>query len=72
MVAGQLAESLDDPRSVVVVEWAKAVGHVLPDKRIIIEFEPVKTSADERQITIHYPGSFAPTIEKTRNDWSLS
>ena len=34
IMADELAEVAGDPRTVVVVEWADAVQHVLPDRRL--------------------------------------
>ena len=39
VVADELAEVVGDPKIVVVVEWADAVRHVLPDKRLSIKIE---------------------------------
>lgn len=69
VVASQLAESLDDPDAITVVEWAKAVAHVLPQNRLVIEFKPMTISPDEREITLSYPESYAFLIEKLQNDW---
>lgn len=69
VVAMQLAESLEDPKAITVVEWAKAVEHVLPDQRIVIEFAATKTSPDERQITITYPEKLEPLIKKVQTEW---
>ena len=34
LMADEIAEIVDEPDSVVVVEWAEAVQHVLPDERL--------------------------------------
>ncbi|MBX4197516.1 tRNA (adenosine(37)-N6)-threonylcarbamoyltransferase complex ATPase subunit type 1 TsaE, partial [Candidatus Saccharibacteria bacterium] len=51
----QLAESLSNPKAVVIVEWPDIVKDVLPDGRLSIEINMVAASPDERQLIFHYP-----------------
>lgn len=72
IMAEQLAESLGDPKTITVVEWGKVIENVLPAERIVVEFKPMASSVDERQITINYPESAAVVIERLENDWHKS
>lgn len=51
LMSQELAEVLDDPQAVVVVEWAHAVNDVLPDDRAVIRIS--NTGETTRDITIH-------------------
>ncbi len=62
MVAHELAEVLEDPKAVVVVEWGDVVSDVLPEKRLTIEFARVKSGEDHRKITISYPESLSYVV----------
>ena len=50
----ELAESLHDPCTITVVEWAETVGAVLPDKRIIVRFTSDPDS-ESRDIALSIP-----------------
>jgi tRNA threonylcarbamoyladenosine biosynthesis protein TsaE len=39
----ELAESVQDPHTITVVEWAETIAAVLPDNRIIIRIAPEPT-----------------------------
>ena len=58
----ELAEVLDDPKAVVVVEWAAVVGDVLPAKRVTLTI--TTTGENERQIAISLP----PQLRYIRGD----
>jgi tRNA threonylcarbamoyladenosine biosynthesis protein TsaE len=70
VVADQLAESLDDPKVVTVVEWSDIVEDVLPEGRLVIEFHPVETDPDERAIHFHYPEKQANLIRELETKWT--
>lgn len=53
LMVHELAEYLDDPHSVVVVEWGDLVQSVLPANRLTIRL--ARQGETERQITMHYP-----------------
>lgn len=58
-----LAETLEDPRAAVVVEWAAAVRSVLPGKRVIIH---ITASGDHgRRFELSYPRSLSYLIPGT-------
>lgn len=64
VVADQLEESINDPKSVTVVEWADNVQDVLPDERYCIEFQPLQNDPKGRLIHIHYPEKYAAAIRQ--------
>lgn len=57
LMAQELAEVLDDPSAVVVVEWAAVVGNVLPSERLSIYI--TATSENDRTFNITLPSSLA-------------
>jgi tRNA threonylcarbamoyladenosine biosynthesis protein TsaE len=72
ILADQLAESISDPKAVVVVEWADIVEDVLPKDRISIKLEPTVADELERMITIEYPESKRPIIAGIELQWQES
>lgn len=72
VVADQLAESLNDPKVVTVVEWSNIVKDVLPTIHIVIEFEPVHSDADERKISINYTDKLAGQVREVETAWGKS
>jgi tRNA threonylcarbamoyladenosine biosynthesis protein TsaE len=69
---GILKDQLDEAllgNSVIVIEWADIVKDVLPNDRISVEFRPVASSSEERQITITYPESRHDQIAEVENRW---
>ncbi len=69
VVADQLAESLNDPKVITVVEWSDIVKDVLPENRLTIELKLTEKSEDERQITITYPESRADVVKSVETAW---
>ncbi len=61
LVAHELHDALNDPKTTVVVEWANVVKDVLPDSRLTIVFEP--TSETGRKITVNYPSELNYLVE---------
>ncbi len=51
----ELADILGDSHVVIVVEWADAVRHVLPEQRLIIQI--ASSGESTRTITFSYPAS---------------
>jgi tRNA threonylcarbamoyladenosine biosynthesis protein TsaE len=49
-----LAESVDDPRAVTIIEWADTVAEVLPAEHILINIEYEK-DGEGRMLTITIP-----------------
>jgi tRNA threonylcarbamoyladenosine biosynthesis protein TsaE len=69
ILADQLAESVNNNKTVVAVEWADIVEDVLPAQRLSIEFKPTANDPDERQITIKYPPSERQLITELETQW---
>jgi len=53
LIANELAEIIGDPRAVIVVEWARAVQHVLPSVRLKVHIE--QTPDGSRRLTLQAP-----------------
>ncbi len=60
IMASELAESIDQPDVVTIVEWAKAVESVLSSDRIRVAISA--TSDEERQVEITAQGSRSARI----------
>lgn len=69
IMADQLAESLENPNAVTIVEWGDVVQDVLPEERLSIEFKMVGDNPDERQIIISYPDLKATLVRKLETSW---
>jgi tRNA threonylcarbamoyladenosine biosynthesis protein TsaE len=69
IVADELAESLNDPKVVAVVEWSDVVQDVLPQDRLTIEFKAVADNLDEREIVIKYPEAKQGLIKTLEIAW---
>jgi tRNA threonylcarbamoyladenosine biosynthesis protein TsaE len=69
IVADQLAESLQDPKVITIVEWSNIVQNVLPADRLSIEFKPTAKDSEEREITINYPETATALIKNFENEW---
>jgi len=69
IVADQLAESLEDPNVITVVEWSDIVQNILPEERLSIEFKATANDAQEREVTIRYSEAKANTIRRLETDW---
>jgi tRNA threonylcarbamoyladenosine biosynthesis protein TsaE len=53
LMAHELHDVLNDPHSVVVVEWGDVVQHVLPTQRLTVRIN--KTADDARELICSYP-----------------
>ncbi len=69
VVADQLAEALDDPKAIVVIEWGRPVKDVLPAEHWLVRFEPVAADPDHRKITIQYPAARIGVVEVIKTNW---
>jgi len=61
IIANELDEVAGDPQTVVVVEWADVVQHVLPVERLTITIR--QTPEGDRELTLDYPDSLAYVLE---------
>lgn len=58
MVAYELAEIINDPNIIIVVEWGDVVSDELPDSKIVIEINRTSESEDSRQFNIDIPEEY--------------
>ena len=72
IMSDSLAESISDPTAVTVIEWGDIVADILPKTALAIAFVRTPDNADQRQITISYPETLAPLIEKLENNRVVS
>ncbi|MBI2007860.1 tRNA (adenosine(37)-N6)-threonylcarbamoyltransferase complex ATPase subunit type 1 TsaE [Candidatus Saccharibacteria bacterium] len=70
IMADELSESLQDDKTITVVEWGDIVEDVLPEDRLTVEFKPVATNTDERQIIFSYPENQAGLIKQLETEWT--
>lgn len=61
IIADELAEVVDDPQNITVVEWGDIVQNVLPAKRLTITIH--RTGDDSRDIMVHYPDALHYLVE---------
>lgn len=61
IMADELAEVIEDPRAIAVVEWAEVVAHVLPDKRLTVSIQ--QTPEGNRHLLFKAPSSLAYIME---------
>jgi len=57
VMAYELSESIADPKTVVLVEWAETVGSVLPDERIVVRIS-YHPDDDGRSVTVAIPEKY--------------
>lgn len=69
ILAHELAESLDSPEAVTVIEWAETVADVLPENRIVLTFYVDESDDQKRQIKITNP---SPAVEEAYVFWSAN
>lgn len=58
----ELHDLLDDPKIVVVVEWADVVKHVLPAEHLKVEIKT--TGEDDRLLEFSYPKKLSYVMEQ--------
>ncbi len=63
MVARELAEVLEDPSVVVVVEWGDVVEQVLPLEHIKVAIQRRANNQEAREVKVTYPLKFAYVFE---------
>jgi tRNA threonylcarbamoyladenosine biosynthesis protein TsaE len=65
ILTAELSEIIEDPESVVAVEWSDIVRHVLPEKRLTIKL--VLVGETIRQLQFSYPKELAYLIPEGHN-----
>jgi tRNA threonylcarbamoyladenosine biosynthesis protein TsaE len=66
LISEELADVVNDPQIVIVVEWAGIVQDVLPEERLTITIE--KTPDDERIIRLQAPKALAYLINEAKHE----
>lgn len=69
IIADQLTEALNDPKAIVVIEWAKQLKDTLPAEHWLVKFEPVASSQDHRRVMIKYPAASVGVLEQVKTAW---
>ncbi|MBA2279112.1 tRNA (adenosine(37)-N6)-threonylcarbamoyltransferase complex ATPase subunit type 1 TsaE [Candidatus Saccharibacteria bacterium] len=66
IVGQELKEALEEPGSIVVIEWADIVKDLLPKRSINIVFERIADNENARQLSIEYPEGMSYLITRTK------
>ena len=61
IMADELAEIINDPHNVAVIEWSDIVQHVLPDERLTVRI--TQTAEDERAFELHVPAGYSYLLQ---------
>jgi tRNA threonylcarbamoyladenosine biosynthesis protein TsaE len=69
IMSDELAESLQSPKVVTVVEWSDIVQNILPEERLTIELKPMANDPEEREITVSYPEIKAELLRELETNW---
>lgn len=59
--AAEVAEAIQDPKTVTVIEWGGVVDDVLPPERLSITITP--TGEETRQLNFDHPTNYAYLLE---------
>ncbi len=70
IMSEELGESLQDDRTITVVEWGDVVRGVLPEERIRIEFKPTLNDSEGREIIFRYPRAQTGLIKQLETNWT--
>lgn len=70
IMADELVESLQDDKTITIVEWADIVEDLLPEDRLAVGFKPVPTNTDQRQITFSYPEKMTGLMRQIETRWA--
>jgi len=63
LVAEELSEALDNPKGIIIVEWAQSVSKVLPKNRLIITLNRLKENSNLRDISLRYPETYEYIVQ---------
>lgn len=63
IMSQELAELLEDPTNIIIVEWSDVVQSVLPADRLTIAIQRIKSGEDHRRFVVTYPSSMAYITE---------
>ena len=61
IIRRELAEALEVPKGVVVIEWPEVIEDILPQKRLIIEF--ISLTPSKRQLKLTLPETLSYLVK---------
>jgi tRNA threonylcarbamoyladenosine biosynthesis protein TsaE len=62
IVQDQLRESINNSKTITVIEWSNTVKNVLPVNKIAIKFSPTESDINGRNIEISYSNKYENLI----------
>lgn len=68
IMADEIHEVLQEPQTAVVIEWAEAIDHVLPEERIKITIRLVANDEEAREVEQSGDTTYSQRIEKGIED----
>jgi len=57
LIKHELADTLNDKKNIIVIEWPELVANVLPEKRLTVDFQYI--NEDCRKLLFTYPESLS-------------
>lgn len=63
LMAHELADSIGDPATCVVIEWAEQAGHVLPTERLTVQM--IAVGEQDRRLSVQCPDTLNYLLETT-------
>jgi len=66
VVAHELSEVVDDPKTVVAIEWGDVVKDSLPARRLEVTLERSADDEEKRIITVKYPSEYEYVLEESK------
>lgn len=67
LMAYELADSLDDPSNIIIIEWADTLQHILPKDYLKVTIK--RTGEDSRQISFDCPAGLDYLLEGIKARW---
>lgn len=64
VIRHELMEAINEPGSLVLIEWPKLIESALPERRINISIKV--TGEDSRTLTVEYPDEFKSTFDRLK------
>ncbi len=70
-MAEELAELIEDPKNVIIIEWSDVVQQVLPVDHVKITLQRVKTGEDDRLLTVTAPKKLSYLLNNVQESSTL-
>jgi len=64
LVAEELLEALEEPKAIIVIEWAQTVADVLPANKIHIEIRKSADNNQQRSFVMDVPAEFSYILDQ--------